>query len=101
MIINEVRRCLKSVKHTFHAIKEEFNDNLTAKQIEDALIDGFEVVEDYPDDPRGHSCLLLIWVKGKPVHITCAPHEGNLIIITVYVPVDDKWENNFKTRKLK
>ena len=48
MITDDIKRCLHSVKHTFHALMEEYNDGLTAKQIEDALKDGFELIEDYP-----------------------------------------------------
>jgi hypothetical protein len=99
MITDDIKRCLHSVKHTFHALKEEYNDGLTAKQIEDALKDGVELIEDYTDDPRGYSCLLLTWVDVTPVHVVCAPHEGDLIIITVYIPSEEEWGDNFKKRK--
>lgn len=99
MVINDIKRYLHSVKHTFHALKEEHNDGLTAKQIEDALKTGFDVVEEYPNDPRGHSCLLLAWVGSTPVHIVCAPHEGDLIIITTYIPSKNEWEEALKQRK--
>ncbi len=79
-----------SKTYSLIALKEEYNDNLTAKQIEDALKCGFELIENYPDDPRGKSCLLLTWVDVIPVQVVCcAPHEGDLIIITVYIPSED------------
>ena len=32
------------------------------------------MVEDYPDDSRGHSCLMLGFGKGgRPIHVVCAP----------------------------
>ena len=85
---DEIRLRLRrrNVRHTFHALKEEMKEGLTARQVEEALLQGFELVEDYPGDPRGHSCLILTWVKKKPVHIVCAPHEEALIIVTVYIP---------------
>ncbi|HKZ93483.1 MAG TPA: DUF4258 domain-containing protein [Candidatus Bathyarchaeia archaeon] len=80
-IVYEIRLRLKrrNVRHTFHALMEEMGERLTAQKVEDALMKGFELVEDYPDDPRGHSCLILGWVAGKPVHVVCAPHEEALM----------------------
>jgi len=74
-------------------------EGLTAMEIERALLSGFELIEDYPNDPRGHSCLVLTWVREKPVHVVCAPHEEVLIIVTVYIPSSEDWEEDFKTRR--
>jgi hypothetical protein len=58
------------------------------------------VIEDYPDDPRGHSCLILGYGKDKrPIHVVCAPKPEFLAIITAYLPREDEWKNNFKKRK--
>lgn len=91
MINKKIKERLDNIRHTYHALREGFNDNILAKQIEDALKKGFELIEDYPNDPRGHSCLLLTWVNDKPPHIVCAPHEDALIIVTVYIPKEDEW----------
>jgi len=77
----------------------EIKEGLTAQKVEEALIRGFKFVEDYPDDPRGHSCLILSWVAGKPIHVVCAPHEEALIIVTVYIPSREEWEKDFRTRR--
>jgi len=100
-IVAEIRLGLKrrTIRHTFHALKEETVEGLTALEIQKALLTGFELVEDYPNDPRGHSCLVLTWVRGNPVHIVCAPHEEALIIVTVYIPSLEDWEEDFKTRR--
>jgi len=100
-IIDEIHSRLKkrNVRHSLHALKEEMREGLTAQEVEDALLKGFELVEDYPNDPRGHSCLILIRIKDKPVHIVCAPHEEALIIVTVYVPSIEDWKQNFRTRR--
>ena len=46
-----------------------------------------ELVEDYPDDPRGHSCLLLgDGEEKRPIHVVCAPQKDYLAIITAYLP---------------
>ena len=59
-----------------------------------------EIIEDYPDDPRGHSCLMLgHGDDGRPVHVVCAPKAEYLAIITAYLPSPDAWAGDFRTRK--
>lgn len=59
-----------------------------------------EVIEDYPEDARGHSCLMLGWGHmGRPVHVVCAPKKDYLAIITAYLPSEDYWEPDWRTRK--
>jgi hypothetical protein len=61
-----------------------------------------QMVEDYPDDTRGHSCLLMGFdEEGMPVHVLCAPRDEYLAIITAYRPSQLEWERDFKTRKRK
>ena len=43
MTIKKIKERLDNTRHTYHALREEFNDNVTAKQIEDALKNGFEL----------------------------------------------------------
>jgi len=57
------------------------------------VLDKGEIIEDYPEDPRGHSCLLL--GKGtfeRPVHVLCAPKDEYLAIITAYLPDEEEWQ---------
>ncbi|MCX9014148.1 MAG: DUF4258 domain-containing protein [Candidatus Methanoperedens sp.] len=98
-IKQEINLRLNNLKHTIHALKEEASDGITAEQLENALKSGFEVIEEYTDDPRGISCMVLCSIAGKPVHVVCAPHEDALIIITVYIPDASKWTDNYKKRK--
>lgn len=98
-IVQEITLRLNNIKHTIHALKEEALDDITAEQVEKALISGFKIIEEYPDDPRGISCLLLCSIAGKPVHVVCAPHEDALIIITVYRPDTTKWTDDYRKRK--
>ena len=66
-----------------------------------AAVDLGELVEDYPDDARGHSCLLLGRGGERSVHVVCAPKEEYLAIITAYVPSADEWEADLRTRSNK
>ncbi len=59
-----------------------------------------EIIEDYPEDARGHSCLMLgKGENGRLVHVVCAPKEDFLAIITAYIPTDIEWTNDFKERR--
>jgi len=58
------------------------------------------VIEEYPDDVRGHSCLLLGYgANQRPIHVVCAPKADYLAIITAYLPDPDKWESDWQIRK--
>lgn len=100
-ITKEIKDRLNNTRHTLHALEEQFEDGITAEEVDEALKDGFEIVEDYPDDPRGHSCLVLCWKKEIPLHVVCAPHEDALIIITAYIPRKKEWNKDFKKRLIK
>ncbi|MCK5538523.1 MAG: DUF4258 domain-containing protein [Bacteroidales bacterium] len=61
-----------------------------------------QLVEDYPDDKYGPSCLLLGYtIERKAIHIQCSYPERELIkIITLYYPDPTIWINNL-IRKVK
>jgi hypothetical protein len=61
-----------------------------------------EVIEDYPKDARGHSCLLLgFGDRERPIHVLCAPSEDYLAIITAYLPDAHEWSSDFRKRREK
>ncbi|MGQ0571311.1 MAG: DUF4258 domain-containing protein [Armatimonadota bacterium] len=65
-----------------------------------SVIEHGELVEDYPDDPRGHSCLMLGFGEdGRAVHVVCAPKEEYLAIITAYLPDSQEWAEGFRQRR--
>jgi len=79
-----------------HADDERQNDNLTIREIEEAITNGI-VIENYDDTGRGESCLLAGFSqKGKPIHAVCGTFEANLVIITVYIPTPPKFKNVFE-----
>lgn len=58
------------------------------------------VIEDYPDDIRGHSCLILgAGDDARPIHIVCAPKSDYLAIITAYLPSRRQWKTDWRTRR--
>ena len=95
---------LKSAKKklffTIHALDEmnKENEMITSDEVKNVILNG-EIIENYPEDKRGHSCLMLGFPDKRPIHVVCAPKKDYLAVITVYVPNPDNWKNNFKTRK--
>ena len=80
---------------SIHAEKERDSDTITIREIEETLIsEKIEIIEDYPNDLRGRSCLILGFTEnGKPLHIVCGLHEDILVIVTVYRPDPRQWIN--------
>lgn len=63
------------------------------------VVEEGEIIEDYPEDTRGHSCLIFGRAKnGRPIHIVCTPKEEYLAVITAYIPDETQWSIDFRTR---
>lgn len=73
---------------SIHAERERRSDGLSVSEIENSILADGELLEDYPDDPRGHSCLVLSFTAdGQPVHTVWGfLPTGWIRLITVYVP---------------
>ena len=83
---------------TLHASDRAIQRDIDAFEIEEAVIAG-EVIEDYPDDKYGSSCLILGTTNAERVLHIQVSYPPNVKVITIYVPSSDKWENDWKTRK--
>jgi hypothetical protein len=59
-----------------------------------------EIIEDYPDDARGHICLILgAGEASRKIHMVCVPKREYLDIVTAYVPETDEWDSEFRMRR--
>jgi len=101
--ISELVRASAGIKILFlpHAVRQMARPDrmITVKDVRDCVFFG-ELVEDYPEDARRHSCLLLgTDDPGRPIHVVCAPKVGYLSIITAYQPDAKEWETDWKTRR--
>lgn len=81
---------------SLHADDERIADGLTIVQLEFVLLH-CEIIEEYPEDPRGESCLVLGFTpEGSPVHVVCGKNpSGHLILVTVYIPTMPKWRDPY------
>ena len=84
-----------------HALRQMTRpDRMISSAEVQMVIEQGEIIEDYPDDPRGHSCLMLgFGENGRPIHVLCSPKDEFLAIITAYLPDKDEWEDNFRVRR--
>ncbi len=75
---------------------ERLAEGLTIDQMEDAL-SSCTIIEKYPDDPRGESCLAVGFVSPRvPLHAVCGKNRsGHLILVTVYIPAMPKWRDPY------
>lgn len=100
MNIDEIRALIGSGDYEFslHAQQERLAEDLDVADIEAAVLAG-EVLEDYPNDSRGPSCLVCGNAGNRAVHVVIGwahrQSEGKrtLRVITVYVPQPPKWKD--------
>jgi hypothetical protein len=63
------------------------------------VVETGELLENYPSDPRGHSCLILgFGNNGRAIHVVCSSKDEYLAIITAYLPDSQGWSSDFRTR---
>ena len=76
---------------TGHARRQAGQRCILDEDVVIALAEG-ELLEDYPEDPRGPCCLILgHLVDGSPLHAVCTIEDATLLIITVYKPAMPYW----------
>lgn len=74
-----------------HAHEERQAESISIDDIKTAVLAG-KIIENYPEDKRGESCLLLGHSNVRPIHVVCGKAKiGWLKIITVYIPSPPKW----------
>lgn len=72
---------------------------ISPREVREVIFSG-QMIEDYPEDPRGHSCLLSGQTHlQRTIHLVCSPKDEYLAIISAYVPDPDRWEENFTKRR--
>jgi hypothetical protein len=86
---------------TQHAL-DEMNaeaELISTEEVRYVIFDG-EIIEEYPEDKRGQSYLMLGKSTAKrTIHVVCAPKDDYLAIITAYIPTLDRWDEDFRVRR--
>lgn len=90
------------VKWSRHALNELASEPVTVPDVENALRQA-EVIEDYPHLRRYlPDCLVLAYTEsGQVLHCVVAINvsSDSILIVTVYTPTEEEWENDWRTRK--
>jgi hypothetical protein len=101
-MISKIRIKLKMRQYEFskHAVDQSIIRDISVREVEDAIASRSEVIENYPDDKYGPSCLVLGYTKaGRPLHVQCSyPSRPLVKIITLYEPDPDLWID-FRVRR--
>ena len=87
-----VRVRANDYEFSLHAERERENEHILVEELEQSVLSG-ELLEDYPDDPRGHSCLIVGFSRvGRAIHSVWGLLPGGRVrVITVYIPLPPKW----------
>ena len=100
-MINQLRSKIAENQFEFskHAIDQSILRGITVQELREAIANG-EVIEDYPDDKYGPSCLRFGMTKSRrPIHIQCSyPSRKVVKIITLYQPDSEQWID-YKVRR--
>lgn len=86
-----------------HAVRQMSRPDriISTAEVRKVIFEG-EIIEDYPDDARGHSCLIVgRGETDRAIHVVCSPKDEYLAIITAYIPSKDQWLDDFKYRRKK
>jgi ribonucleotide monophosphatase NagD (HAD superfamily) len=99
MELREIQRLVREQRYevSIHAQQERLEENLDIEQIEEAIVHSGEILEQYPNDPRGESCLILGFSGDAAIHVVLGwatrkrDDKRVLRLITVYKPTLPKW----------
>ncbi|MEG4283209.1 DUF4258 domain-containing protein [Microcoleus sp. A006_D1] len=100
-MIEEIRNKIVQSQFEFsqHALNQSIVRQIGVQELREAIASG-EIIEDYPDDKYGPSCVILgFTLAARPLHIQCSyPSRPLIKIITLYEPNPELWMN-FKVRR--
>lgn len=89
------------VQFRIHAVQRMFERDISLRSVIRAVASG-ETIEDYSDEMPEPARLVLGYQGRRPFHVVVANNletNGNTVI-TVYVPTQESWKKDFKTRRL-
>lgn len=99
--IDEIRKKTEADRFEFskHAVDQSIIRRIGVQEVRD-IFGNAEVIEDYPEDKYGPSCLIFgRTTTGRSLHIQCSYSSRPLIkVITLYEPDPAHW-TDFKVRR--
>ena|SRR5690554_656079 len=102
-LIQEIQNKVENNLFEFskHAVDQTIMRNISVAEVKESIFNKSKIIEDYPNDKYGPSCLILGFsLNNRPIHIQCSyPSRSLLKIITLYEPKPEKWVNYERRRK--
>jgi len=103
-MVEDIRQKISVGRNEYsrHAVDQTIKRRIAVHEVAEAIMSQSIIIEDYPDDKYGPSCLVFGFTElGRPLHIQCsyADHRPLIKIITVYEPDEDLWIDHKIRRK--
>lgn len=93
-MIEQIRAKIQAGQFEFskHAVDQSVLRQISVQELREAIANG-KIIEDYPEDKYGPSCLVLGFTRaGRPLHIQSSyPSRPLVKIITLYEPDPAEW----------
>jgi hypothetical protein len=101
LMIEQIRAKIQAGRFEFsrHAVDQSVLRQISVQELREAIANG-EIIEDYPEDKYGPSCLVLGFTRmGRPLHIQSSyPSRPLVKIVTLYEPDPAEWID-FRVRR--
>lgn len=101
-MLDDIRDKIRRRQYEFskHAVDQSIIRDVSVVEVEEAISNRSEVIEDYPEDKYGPSCLILGFTKaGRPLHVQCSHPSRPLVkVVTLYEPDPELWID-FRVRR--
>jgi len=100
-LLDDIQRKIDADGFEFsrHAVDQTIIRGISVHEVREVFANG-EVVEDYPEDKYGPSCLIFgKTAAARPLHIQCSyPSRPLIKVITIYEPDPARWVD-FRIRR--
>jgi len=94
-MIDDIKQKIATGEYEYskHAVDQTIKRRITVHEVVEAIASQSLIIEDYPDDKYGPSCLIFgVTEESRILHIQCSYADRPLVkIITVYEPDKDLW----------
>jgi len=91
---------MTKILYRIHAIQRMFEREISASKVRRAL-EAEDVIENYSAEMPNPSRLILGFQGKRPFHVVTSekPEVNEITVITVYIPDEDKWKKDYRSRK--